>query len=54
MEISPGEHTGSDSRGCYKKKDHQEVLTVCQSIEVVVIEIFARNGRRSNAKLQDT
>jgi hypothetical protein len=36
-----------------KQEAHQEILVVCQSLETVAMEIFAKHGWRSNAKLKD-
>ena len=35
-----------------KKETHQQILDVCQALEVVAMEVFANHGWRSNARLE--
>jgi hypothetical protein len=36
-----------------KQEAHQEILVVCQSLEMVAMEILAKHGWSSNARLKD-
>jgi hypothetical protein len=36
-----------------KQDAHQEILVVCQSLEMVAMEILAKHGWSSNARLKD-
>uniref|UniRef100_A0A804QC22 Uncharacterized protein n=1 Tax=Zea mays TaxID=4577 RepID=A0A804QC22_MAIZE len=36
-----------------KEESHQQILDVCQALEVVAMEVFANHGWRSNARIED-
>jgi hypothetical protein len=36
-----------------KQEAHQEILVVCQSLEMVAMEILTKHGWSSNARLKD-
>jgi hypothetical protein len=50
--IFRGTHWFRFWRLLQKKETHQQILDVCQALEVVAMEVFANHGCRSNTRLE--
>ena len=51
--IFRGTHWFRFWRLLQKEESHQQILDVCQALEVVAMEVFANHGWRSNARIED-
>jgi hypothetical protein len=51
--IFRGTHWFRFWRLLQKDESQQQILDVCQELEVVAMEVFANHGWRSNARIED-